>query len=127
MKNILIRFLLTHHAPVKECSEKTRKWVKAWEETWTGIFREYPKEHYHAGCKNVKAGGLMLYSTCTFDGRENEGSIEYLKNAYPEFEILEIAPYEGFEKGIPELTKSKDKEYEKTVRIFPHKMKGEGH
>ncbi len=29
--------------------------------------------------------------------------------------------------GIPEVTEEKDEELKKTVRIFPHKMKGEGH
>mgnify|MGYP002230710710 CR=1 FL=1 len=70
---------------------------------------------------------MMLYSTCTFDPLENEGTIEYLLGEYPEFEIQEIAGYEGFAPGRPEVTKSKDPDFAKTVRIFPHHMKGEGH
>ena len=53
--------------------------------------------------------------------------VEYLLERHPEFEILSITPYDGFAHGIPELTKSKDEAYKRTVRIFPHKMKGEGH
>ncbi len=83
----MIRSFMMRHAPVRECSEKTRN-GKGMGGTWTEFFANIQKKHCHTGCKNVKAGGLMLYSTCTFDGRENEGSIEYLKNAYPEFEIL---------------------------------------
>lgn len=75
----------------------------------------------------LKPGGMMLYSTCTFDPLENEGTIEYLLGEYPEFEIQEIAGYEGFAPGRPEVTKSKDPDFAKTVRIFPHHMKGEGH
>ena len=46
---------------------------------------------------------------------------------YPEFRILKIAPYEGFVQGMPEVTESRDSSLADTVRIFPHKMKGEGH
>ena len=39
----------------------------------------------------LKPGGMMLYSTCTFDGRENERIIEHLREACPEFQILKIS------------------------------------
>ena len=71
----------------------------------------------------LKPGGMMLYSTCTFDPLENEGTIEYLLGEYPEFEIQEIAGYEGFAPGRPEVTKSKDPDFAKTVRIFPHHIR----
>ena len=69
----------------------------------------------------------MLYSTCTFDPSENEQTIEYLLEEYPEFQICEMEGYEGFANGMPEVTKSKNPEFAKTVRIFPHRMEGEGH
>ena len=40
----------------------------------------------------LKQGGMMLYSTCTFDPKENEQVIEHLLKTYPEFRILKIAP-----------------------------------
>ena len=52
---------------------------------------------------------------------------EHLKKEYPEFHVLPMESYEGFCPGIPEVTEEKDEELKKTVRIFPHKMKGEGH
>ena len=58
---------------------------------------------------------------------ENEGTIEYLLKEYPEFVIKDILPYEGFAQGIPEVTESKSEDFRKTVRIWPHKMHGEGH
>ena len=36
----------------------------------------------------LRPGGMMLYSTCTFDPSENEQTIEYLLEEYPEFEIV---------------------------------------
>lgn len=106
---------------------KDKKMVKAWEEHGPEFFANIQKSIITQAARMLKPGGMMLYSTCTFDGRENEGTIEYLLKEYPEFEILDIKGYEGFEKGMPELTTSKSEEFAKTVRIFPHKMKGEGH
>ena len=66
----------------------------------------------------------VLYSTCTFDREEDEGTIRYLLTEREDMELCEIAPYEGFHEGyadadMPELAKC--------VRIFPHRMDGEGH
>ena len=75
----------------------------------------------------LRPGGMLLYSTCTFDSRENEQTIEYLLEQFPEFEICEMEGHEGFAKGLPQETKAGIRDMEKTVRIFPHRMKGEGH
>ena len=106
---------------------KDRKMIKAWEEHGPEFFANLQKSIIIQAAEMLKPGGMMLYSTCTFDGRENEQMVEYLLERHPEFEILSITPYDGFAHGIPELTKSKDEAYKRTVRIFPHKMKGEGH
>lgn len=106
---------------------KDRKMIKAWEEHGPDFFANIQKSIIVQAARMLKPGGMMLYSTCTFDGRENEKVIEYLLERFPEFEILDIAPYDGFAQGIPELTESHDERYKKAVRIFPHKMKGEGH
>lgn len=106
---------------------KDKKMVKAWKEHGPEFFANIQKSILTQAARMLKPGGMMLYSTCTFDGKENEQSIEYLRKVYPKFEILDIIPYEGFVRGMPELTESKEACYEKTVRIFPHKMKGEGH
>lgn len=75
----------------------------------------------------LRPGGMLLYSTCTFDARENEQIISLLREQIPQFHILEIEPYEGFTPGMPQVLAHPDDEIKKTVRIFPHKMKGEGH
>lgn len=106
---------------------KDKKMVKAWEEHGPAFFAKLQRSIITQAARMLRPGGVMLYSTCTFDAEENEGTIEYLLEQYPEFEILEITPYEGFASGKPEVTKSADPDLEKTVRIFPHKMKGEGH
>ena len=106
---------------------KDKKMVKAWEEHGPEFFSNLQKSIIIQAADMLKSGGMMLYSTCTFDERENEQMIEYLLAARPEFHIEEIHGYEGFCPGIPGLTTSKNPELKKTVRIFPHKLKGEGH
>lgn len=79
----------------------------------------------------------MLYSTCTFSPEENEGTIAYLKEHYPEFHVVDALPepakqeakglsYDGFDTGKPEWING-DGELRKCIRLWPHKLDGEGH
>ncbi len=104
---------------------KDKKVIKAWEEHGPSFFAKIQRNIITQAARMLKKGGWMLYSTCTFDEEENEGTIRHLLREYPEFTIQPIEPYEGFEKGLK--GKSGEDELEKTVRIFPHKMHGEGH
>jgi len=106
---------------------KDHKMVKAWEEHGPEFFSKIQRSIITQAARTLKPGGMMLYSTCTFDPEENEGTIEYLLEQYPEFKILDMTQYDGFAKGKPEVTSSHDSSFEKTVRIWPHKMHGEGH
>lgn len=106
---------------------KDKKMVKAWEEHGPEFFAKIQRSIVTQAARMLKPGGMILYSTCTFDPEENEGTIEYLLEQYPEFIIKDIVPYEGFASGKPEVTKSKSEDFKKTVRIWPHKLQGEGH
>lgn len=106
---------------------KEKKMMKAWEEHGPEFFSKLQRSIITQAAQMLRPGGMMLYSTCTFDPLENEGTIEYLLEQYPQFQILEMEAYEGFCHGLPEVTASKDSDYGKTVRIWPHKMHGEGH
>lgn len=90
-------------------------WVQKGPSYYSGIQRELIMTAAHM----LKPGGMMLYSTCTFSQSENEGTIDFLLSQKPEFQLVEVEPYMGFEKGRNSL--------DKCVRIFPHKMEGEGH
>ena len=70
--------------------------------------------------------GFLLYSTCTFSVMEDEESVEYLLSLDEDLRLVEMEGYCGFAKGRPELAGG-DLELEKCVRIFPHKLDGEGH
>ena len=106
---------------------KDKKMVKAWEEHGPEFFAKIQRSIVTQAARMLRPGGMMLYSTCTFDPEENEGTIEYLLQEFPEFIIKDIFPYEGFAEGKPEVTCSKSEDFRKTVRIWPHKMHGEGH
>ena len=106
---------------------KDKKMVKAWEEHGPEFFAKIQRGIVVQAAHMLKPGGMILYSTCTFDPQENEGTIEYLMEQFPEFKIVDILPYDGFACGKPEVTKSNRQDLTKTVRIWPHKMHGEGH
>ena len=75
----------------------------------------------------LKPGGIMLYSTCTFSKLEDEETIKYLLTNRDDFELVDIKPYEGFSHGFEDSSEDAAMNISKTVRIFPHKMEGEGH
>ena len=74
----------------------------------------------------LKHGGLLMYSTCTFSPEENEKNIAWILKEHPEMTMADISPYEGFDCGHPEWADG-NPELKKTIRIWPHKMRGEGH
>ena len=74
----------------------------------------------------LRPDGLMLYSTCTFAPAEDEQTVSHLLENRPDMELAEMEDYEGFSHGVPEWG-NKNPELIKCIRIFPHKMNGEGH
>lgn len=63
----------------------------------------------------LKAGGRIVFSTCTFSREENEGSVQRFLERHPEFLVQKVSTYDGMEQG------------DLGVRLWPHKIKGEGH
>ena len=74
----------------------------------------------------LQPDGQMLYSTCTFAPAEDEEVISWLLEQRPELSLVSMENYEGFSSGNPDWGNGNPK-LEKCVRIFPHKMAGEGH
>lgn len=98
-----------------------------------GMFRRHPEtrlqwnEDSPAGCAKrqkdilksaiamLKKGGRLCYSTCTLNHTENEGVVEWVLETYPEMRLL---PFQK-EGGIDGQSGM--------CRLWPHKIKGEGH
>jgi len=80
-------------------------------------------------------GGRMVYSTCTFAPLENECSIARFLQRHPDFTVVEAVLTEGIMPGNPawaeaemgELSEDIKEQITRTIRLFPHKIKGEGH
>lgn len=76
----------------------------------------------------LRAGGRLVYSTCTFAPEENEGSVVRFLARHPEYEIVKIEKYEGMSSGRAEWAGEPNAEnMENTIRLFPHLIDGEGH
>lgn len=84
------------------------------------------KNILHVAAKLVRAGGFLLYSTCTFAPEEDEGVIEQLLHDFPDFEVVQLPQYPGFLPGKPEWIAA-DASLSGAVRLFPHRLHGEGH
>lgn len=77
--------------------------TESWEKTGPEFYSEIQREIICYGAQMLKPGGYMVFSTCTFSPLEDEGTIAYFLEKYPEFTL------------------------EKETRLWPHKVKGEGH
>ncbi len=72
-------------------------------------------EILHSGAQLVRAGGRLVYSTCTFAPEEDELAVAQFLQTHPEFEpeVIETPWFEAGENG--------------SHRMWPHKLRGEGH
>lgn len=74
----------------------------------------------------LRPGGTLCYSTCTFAPEENEGVIARFLQSHPDFTPVEIsAPW--FSPARPEWTQPYIPTISRGVRLWPHKLRGEGH
>lgn len=80
-------------------------------------------------------GGRLVYSTCTFAPEEDEGSVSRFLQRHPEFRLLsadamdiekERLGLQGCD-GVPAYVEKPVAGLEGTLRMAPHRIKGEGH
>lgn len=90
-------------------------------------------------------GGVLVYSTCTFAPEENEGTVARFLLRHPDFHtarIPEALRFAGFDSGRPEFLKASvydrelapegmtpaiEEELCRAIRLWPHRLEGEGH
>lgn len=101
--------------------------VKNWQQKGSEPYAKLQREIVEDAVKLLKPGGMMLYSTCTFSPEENEQVIEYLLENYSDLSIVPMKMCEGFDQGHPEWTLTGREDIKHCIRLWPHKIKGEGH
>lgn len=101
--------------------------LKNWDESKAEMFCQMQRDILKYADEMLCDGGMIAYSTCTFDPNENEGSINEFLNNHSNYEILDIADEFGFSKGMPSWIENGNAELEKCARLWPQKIKGEGH
>ena len=89
-----------------------------WQERGPVYYSVIQKELILQAADMLRPGGCMLYSTCTFSRREDEEIVQWILDAFPEMELAPIKPFEGASGGIG---------LEGCIRLFPHRIRGEGH
>lgn len=75
----------------------------------------------------LRPGGRLVYSTCTFSPEEDERVIESFLRKNEEFELEDVPCCQEFDRGREEWTAAGNKNITKTIRLWPHKIEGEGH
>ena len=68
----------------------------------------------------VKAGGYLLYSTCTYSVEENEGVVERFLANHPEFSLACVKD------ELKAVTADGLGKFKEARRFYPHKSRGEG-
>lgn len=94
--------------------------VRDWSRRGPAYYSPLQREILFDAVRLLKPGGLLLYSTCTFSKEEDEGAVQAALDQFPELELCPLD--QGLVPGACSF-----KELPGCLRLFPHRLKGEGH
>ncbi|HEY8422247.1 MAG TPA: RsmB/NOP family class I SAM-dependent RNA methyltransferase [Thermoclostridium sp.] len=100
--------------------------VKSWSKYKAEELQGLQREIFGHAYQMLSPGGTLVYSTCTFNPEENEQNIAYFLKTYPDLYLKDIPKSFGIEPGRPDWADGNE-ELLKTARLWPHRLKGEGH
>ncbi len=92
--------------------------VKSYEEHGPEYYAVIQKEIVAQAVDMLVPGGFLLYSTCTFSLCEDEDIIRWVLAEHEDMELISLPLFDGASEGIG---------LSGCLRLFPHRIKGEGH
>ena len=94
--------------------------VKDWNEKGPEYYMPIQRQILSQAAAMLRPGGYMLYSTCTFSVEEDEGNVAYVLEEFPQMQLccLDLDKVPGACGGFG---------LSGCMRLFPHRLKGEGH
>ncbi len=105
---------------------KDEEAIKHWDSFGSARCRQMQDGILEAADSMLKQGGIISYSTCTFEIEENEGAIDAFMDRHPEYYLIETPKIGGVEGGIRPNDRT-TRDYSLCARLWPHKVNGEGH
>ena len=88
------------------------------------------KKILEAAAEMVAPGGTLVYSTCTFSPQENEENVRWFLGTHPEWEPADLPGLYGsewMERTGPVPGIGDDPALSGCLRLWPHRLEGEGH
>lgn len=116
-KNTFDKILLDAPCSGEGMFRKDKTLINSWLEHDESYYAPIQKSLILSCLNMLKDGGMMLYSTCTFNTKEDEEIIKYALDNNPDLKVVPIKKYDGFKDGVDNIG----------VKLFPHRIKGEGH
>ncbi|MBS3101863.1 NOL1/NOP2/sun family putative RNA methylase [Candidatus Woesearchaeota archaeon] len=107
---------------------KSLKTLRIWNPVMVKRLAGTQRQLIDTAFKNLKQGGILVYSTCSLEPEENEGVIDFLLNKYENAE-LEPIKLSNIKKSEPILNfenKKYNDEIKKCLRIWPQDNDTEG-
>ncbi|MBS4960189.1 MAG: RsmB/NOP family class I SAM-dependent RNA methyltransferase [Clostridiales bacterium] len=101
--------------------------AKSWGDEMSEFCQTQQRQILSFATQMLRAGGYILYSTCTFDPAENEKAVNDFLNDHDDFEICPLEKVKGFDTGHPEWIENGRQQLTGCARLWPHRLKGEGH
>ncbi|WP_120198457.1 RsmB/NOP family class I SAM-dependent RNA methyltransferase [Lacrimispora algidixylanolytica] len=92
--------------------------VKSYEEHGPEYYAVIQKEIVTQAVDMLVPGGFLLYSTCTFSLCEDEDIIRGVLAEHEDMELISLPLFDGASDGMG---------LSGCLRLFPHRIKGEGH